>query len=357
MGFKTFSLLSASYGGFLNPVANISLNGSIISLIVAAVTGKKEKGLNAESITITLNKDTASSAQLVLAGGYDVEKRSFSKDLTPGQKISISLGYGSNLEKVFVGYIGSVTYEYSSSPKVTVTAFDAVKLMMDAGVKTATWKTDSTYMETMKTILDNYKDICPLSTLRSKPVLKKHGQLQQNENDFVYLKDVLCKYCGRELIIVGGQSCIIDADDLFGRLTDLGPGKGLTTLKVDSSYAAFQGKVTGSSLTQAYGESSMIYGGSYKSKMSKPQIITKNAPFLNNDECKKLATRLAKDAVRATQTAEGTCVGIPDIVPGVGLGISGVDPMWNGKTYYVDSVTHTFGSSGYTTSFRTKGWK
>ncbi len=81
-----------------------------------------------------------------------------------------------------------------------------------------------------------------------------------------------------------------------------------------------------------------------------------DAPLKTTSDCLLYANRLAKDAVREVQTAKGSCIGIPDIVPGVGIGIQGVNGEWNGRTYYVDTATHVFNTSGYTTSFTTKGW-
>ena len=54
--------------------------------------------------------------------------------------------------------------------------------------------------------------------------------------------------------------------------------------------------------------------------------------------------------------ANGTCIGMPEIVPGRFLKISDVDSLIN-KKFYVTDVTHTINYNGFLTSFAAEGWE
>lgn len=354
--YKPFEALSALYGGFLAPAMKIIVNDNLLSLVLSAANIVNPGVFSTDGISITLNKDTASSASFNLVGDYNLTTRSFTDKLSTGSKICILLGYGSVLKPVFVGYVDTVSYEFSGTPRITVQAFDAIKLMTASGVSERTWGDGKFYVDTIKTIMDDYSDICPLPIINIMPSLKKHGQLDQKSNSYDFVKNYLCKYCDRDLIVSNGYAYLTNPYQQFGRLTTLGFGSGLTSFSVHAGYKKIKAMVTGDKLSRAYAETTVMVGTSYKSSMNHPQEIKVSAPLKTSSDCMVYAKRLAKDAVREVQVAQGTCIGIPDIVPGVGIGVLGVDNRWNLKTYYVDTVTHSFSSSGYTTSFTTKGW-
>jgi hypothetical protein len=265
-------------------------------------------------------------------------------------------GYGSVLRPVFQGYVDSISYEYSDKPKIKVEAYDAVKLMMSSGDTERTWEKDGFYLETIKEIMEDYSDVCPFPVTNILPTLKQHGQLTQKSNGYKYVKDVLCKYCDRDLIVKGGKAYLIDPYIQFGKVTDLELGNGLTSFNYTPCYKKVQVTVTGDKLTGAVGVSGVKTADTYKSSMNQPQKISINAPLKTSAECKTYAERLAFEDIKEAQQAAGSCVGIPDIVPGVGLGIKGVDSLWERRTMYVDTAVHTLNASGYVTSFVTKGW-
>lgn len=353
----TFEDLSDMYDGFKAPAMKIILNDNILTIALSNLMSHTSKGLMTDGVNITLNRDSASSARFNLAGCYNLEKRSFDRKLTPGSKIAIKLGYGSALRTVFAGYVENVSYAFSENPTVSVTAFDAVRLMVESPAVEQTWKDGDLYTETILKIMEEYKDIAPLLPINMAFSTKKHGHLVQKSNNYKYVKDVLCKYCNMDLIVKAGLSYLIDYKTQFGKLTELGFGKGLTGLTVDSGYRKVKVTVTGDKLSGAVGESRVCTGENYKNSMNKPQEISMTAPLKTSKECEAYAKRLAEDAIRDVCTSSGECIGIPDIVPGIGLGYKGVDKGWEGKVYYVDSVTHTFNASGYKTSFQTKGWR
>lgn len=355
LGYTPFELLAAKYGEFKAPVVKVSTGGNILTLLTAALLPGIGDALMTDGVSITLNKDSASSAQFNVVNCYDNIKHKFKESVKIGSKIVISLGYGSFTEKVFAGYVDSVKYEYSDTPKMTVTAFDGVKLMMDSGNTERTWNDGDMYVTTITEIMKKYADICPLLPTGITPTVKTHGMLKQNSNDYDYIKNVLCKYCDRDFIVRGGNSYLVAYDTQFGKLTELGPGRGLLNCAVESGYMKVKATVTGDPLANVFAETSVSTGESYSSAMNKPTEISKQAPLKTKSDCKLYADRLAYDEIQKVKTSHATCVGIPDIVPGVGIGYHNVDKKWDKGTYYVDSATHTLNGSGYTVSFTTKG--
>ena len=357
ISYIPFEALQTLYGEFKAPVVRVMLGSNILTLLLAALAPVGFTGFITDGVSITLNKDTASSATFNVINCYDRVKHKFKNNIKIGSKICIMLGYGSVLRPVFAGYVDSVSCDFSDTPKMTVTAFDGVKLMMESGNTERTWDDGSLYVSTISEIMKKYSDICPLLPTSIVPSLKTHGMLKQNTNDYDYIKNVLCKYCDRDLIVKGGNAHLVTHDQQFGKLTELGPGRGLLGCSVETGYMKVIAKVTGDMLSNVYAESSISMGASYSSSMNKPTEISKQAPFKTKSDCKTYADRLAFDEIQNVKTSRGTCVGIPDIVPGVGIGYRGVERDWDKGTYYVDTATHTLNSSGYTVSFTTKGWK
>jgi hypothetical protein len=350
--YLPYQALYTLYGGFQTPTVKVLVNDNIFTLLVSAA------GLDVmtEEITVTLKRDAASSAVFSMTNCYNSTIRKFLTTINDGSKLCILLGYGSVLRPVFQGYVDSVSYEFSDKPKIRVEAYDAVKLMMDSGDTVRTWENNGLYLETIMEIMDDYSDICPFPVTNILPTTKLHGQLSQKSNGYKYVKEVLCRYCDRELIVKGGSAYLVNPYLQFGKLTDLLYGDGLTSFSYSPSYKKVQVEVTGDSLSGAKATSSVKTADTYKASMNEPQKISVTAPLKTSADCKLYAERVAFENIREAQQASGSCIGIPDIVPGVGLGILGVDTRWIGKTLYVDTATHTFNTSGYTTSFEIKGW-
>ena len=363
MGILSFSslpweVLSVKYGGFQTPVMRVSVNNNLLSLILSLVGIYSSSGIRTDGVSVTLNKDSASSATFRMLDCYSVEARKFTSSISVGSRICIQLGYGSLLSTVFVGYVDSLSYEFDEHPSIKVTAFDGVKLMMDGGTQERHWKTDSFYMQTMNEILERYADICTILPTNMLPTLKTHGHLVQKTNDYDFLKNTLCKFCGRDFVVSGGEGYLYDALSFGPKVTTLGWGNGLVSFSVSPSYRKVKVCVTGDRIQNIRAESVVKTGSQYKTSMDKEQtIIKENVPLLSVSDCKAYATLLATEEARKAQQASGVCVGLPELCPGRCIGISGLDSQWNDKKYLLSSVTHNFTTSGYTTSFQVQGWE
>lgn len=349
--------ISLKYGGFQAPVMRVSVNNNLLDLILSLVGLSSAAGIRTDGVQITLNKDSASSASFRILDCYNTEARRFISNIAVGARISIQLGYGSLYSTVFVGYVDTLSYEFDEHPCIKVTALDGIKLMMEGGKQERHWEDGRFYLQTITQILLRYADICTFLPTNIVPTVKTHGHLVQKTNDYDFIKNVLCKFCGRDLILAGGDLYLFDALSYGPKVTTLGWGDGLFSFSVSPTYRKVKVYVTGDRLQDIRGESVVTTGSRYKTSMDKEQIIVReNVPLESASACRDYAKLLATEEVRKAQRASGTCVGLPDLIPGRCIGISGLDPEWNGKKYLLSSVTHHFGADGYTTSFQCEGW-
>lgn len=354
---QSYNELSINYDGFKAPVMKVLVNDSIISLALSMLGISNKSGYITDGVTVTLNRNSASSASFNLINCYDISTRSFRDKISIGSKISILLGYGSNYKPIFAGYVDALSYEFSENPVVKVTAFDAVKLMMDGGNQERYWKDGDFYIKTFNEIMSKYRDICPVSPTNITPTDKIHGLLIQKTNDYDYIKKTLCMYCDRDFIVWAGQGYLINPYSSSIKAAKLGVGQGILSFSMNPSYKKVSVVVTGDRYANIKAESTLHTGSRYKTSMdSEQKIVKKNVPLRSVSECRLYANRLADEAIKNAQQASVTCIGIPEIIPGRSISISGMGMPWDSYTYSIESATHTFNSSGYRTSFEIKGW-
>lgn len=347
--FMEYEALSGKYGGFKSPVMQLSIGDGMASVSPGALSGAS--GLLTDGVSITLNRNSSSSASFNLVNSYSPVFQAFDRKITPGMPFSISLGYGNLVKSMFKGYVEKVTYNFADTPSIRVEAYDIVKLMMESGEKNITWEAGGVYSDTIKEIMKKYS-ACSFPVSNILPTLSKHGQLNQGTDDYKFIKEYLCKYSDRDFIVAGGSAYLVDAYLKMGKLTTLGYGKGIKSISMSSSYKNIEANVTGDKLNSASGSYSGNAGFSLSGKKETRNVT---APLKTSTECSTYAKRIVMDEIHKSKMISVNCIGIPDIIPGVGVGISGIDLAWSSDVFYVDTVTHTLNSSGYSMSFTAYG--
>lgn len=73
-------------------------------------------------------------------------------------------------------------------------------------------------------------------------------------------------------------------------------------------------------------------------------------------ECVELAQARLDSLALNFVSGRGTCVGIPELIPGRYITVKGLDDDTEG-TYFVSKVHHRFSKSGYYCGFEVKGAK
>jgi len=75
-----------------------------------------------------------------------------------------------------------------------------------------------------------------------------------------------------------------------------------------------------------------------------------DAPVETQEEAQHLAESLLREKAYEYLTGDGQVIGLPDLRPGHNVELKGLGTRYSG-TYYVKTVSHSIGGSGYTTSF------
>jgi phage protein D len=83
--------------------------------------------------------------------------------------------------------------------------------------------------------------------------------------------------------------------------------------------------------------------------------VVVDQPVTSQQEAKALAIALLRERAYSYITANGQVIGIPDLRPGDNIEVQGLGVRFSGQ-YYVTKVTHSLGSSGYTTTFDVRNY-
>ncbi|MGH9132940.1 MAG: phage late control D family protein, partial [Ilumatobacteraceae bacterium] len=84
------------------------------------------------------------------------------------------------------------------------------------------------------------------------------------------------------------------------------------------------------------------------------QVNTWQGALTSIEEAKSVAKGIARRMTSHELSGEGETIGLPTIVPGCMVGITGIDAQWNGS-YYVTSVEHLYAREAYVTRFTVGG--
>lgn len=339
--------LYSKYQGFLVPSVKILIGES----------GKDLAGnLNGQigELTVSLSLDTAASATFSVVNGYDYKNHSFQdsliKELCLGNSLKVELGYGSNLERVFSGFIYSVKAEFQETAVLSVTALDVRRIMEDSVRTNLIWKY-TTYSEVFKQVMEPYKK------LYSKLVVDKTSDnavesVMQNESDLAFVK---------RLATEGNREFFVFDDVVYFRRkakrnasVTLTWGQDLISFSKESIYADQQVTVQGllkDSKNSVNATVEVKTSENIKQVVTGGAVRTINSPSSDTqDKAAQKAAKKAEELRQKKQSGQGTCVGLVQLIPGRPVAIAGLASQINGD-YMLKSVTHTFGSEGFQTSF------
>lgn len=352
----TYSELIQKYQNFLTPVCNIFVGGKNIS---------KDCNMIPESVSITLSLTEASSVSMQIVNVYDREKSQISSKAKNifklGNDVSVEIGYGSSLQKVFVGYIYEVGVEFSDVPSLSITAMDVRRLMMDYEVSNYT-HTASSYSEAFESVMSKYSKLCS-TKVDSTETIKEAGKpidgIVQQGTDFNFVTQVLCKREEREFMVFGDTAYYRKSDASKPPIVTLEWGNGLISFHKNTLYKNRAIEVLGYDMNKAPVVSSATATSDKKAvkpvaQQQKRLIIVPDA--VDKAKADKRAKKEAEKERKKSQQGSGNCIGLPELIPGRFIKVSKMDTDIDG-TYYIKQVQHQFGSDGFTTSFDIGGYK
>lgn len=352
-----FQKLKAQYKNFRTPAAKLTIGKTnVLSL----------KGAHMRSVEAVLSLNSAGSVHLVLGDCYDYKNGTFLSELKDlavlGKEVELSLGYGSTFQKVFKGFLASVQTVLDADEGITLefTALDVRRLMMTDNYHVKEHKITN-YSDAVRDIMKRYQKLCSVS-IEDTDEKFEDGCIYQNGSDYDFIvKDLIeSGRVEREFFVVADKAYFRKPRSVSSVLLTLGIGKGLTYFRRNAEYE--NQKVTVMGFDPASGET---VEGSATAKASDEQVdvlggagerIIPDPSCESSSQAAARAKGLAARFQARRQRAEGSCVGLPELVPGRFIRLERVDSMMNQK-YYLTKVTHTYDEDGFQTSFQTEGWE
>lgn len=347
----TFDELNKQYGGFMVPAFKVKVDGTEL---------KTSMKIGVTNVDVTLALKSSSSASFTLTNVYDFKSQSFTSEIKSklklGAIITVELGYASSLTEVFYGFIHDITWEYGDSISVNVTALDLRRLMMGNKRKDYTYGKQN-YSDIVKEILDSYKKL--YKELDIDATTDKLQGIKQNSSDFDFIMNVACPNTKREFFCLGSTVYFRNPNEVTDPIIKLERGKGLLSFHKSTSYF--------NKLIRVYGHDDdkkqrIMVEKEAKSDTKMNTLVTPPAALEHqrpNISTQQEATdfvesQIAKELAK-TRSGGGSCLGIPELVPGRYIEIDNLDSSINQK-YYLNQVKHTFNEGGFITTFEIGGW-
>lgn len=392
--------LQEKYQNYAAPAAKIWIGKQPQELVQAA-------DVRIESIRVSLSLDSAASAEFTVTDIWDDKqkavKQAVKSNLVCGSMVKIELGYGSELVDVLHGFIYETSIQFSEMPSMQVTVMDIKRLMADNEEIDRVWE-EQTLSNLFSTLMGKY-DAFGLSV--SVEQNKEGGGSGDDGEMKTFIQrgsdlSLVRKICREKDLrfIVCGKVAKLTAKNEGAAVLKLSWGKNLISFSQNSSYVNSEIVVRGTlkktiqkntSGGAASGQASKTGGsgqpgGSKKAgglsqsgdSEEKKFMIEKKKTVLSDGVSKtgipksvkvleltnmksedEAAGRLADEVesvYESMHSGRGSCIGMPVLIPGRYLGISGIDDSVDGD-YYLKAVSHTFGTDGFTTDFTLGGKK
>ncbi len=355
----TYEALQQKYGNFLAPALEITIGTKQYSSNEIPI-------LNLE---IELTADgTASGCSFTVDGQYKAQescwRNDFGKQVKLGAKLIVKGGYVAKKE-LFYGYIDDYSFQFSGheGPYIHISGLDGLGYLMS--MREPIYAGQKKPAELVKSILNKsvsagFAKKVTVGTLNgfATPVLK------EQVDDWTFLNLLAGRY-GATLFAVDGELIF---DSIVSRTTPIltltgGVNLRSFTKRVSLAHQVGKVEVWGRDVNHKAIKGSadqVTVGGSGRSAAQlvpglKKAVMREYSEFVRTEaECKLLAQNRLNGLAMGLVSGEGSCIGIPELIPGRYLQIKGLDANSNG-TYFISRVRHRFDADGYSTAFEIKG--
>ena len=340
--------LAKTYNNFLTPVVEIYVDNGKDNIL-------KKGDITIDSLEVTLSAERVSGLNFQVINAYDPVAKKINQKVkdsfSAGKILQVALGYGSSLTTVFKGYVTEFRTSYQASPVVSVAAVDLRKLLME-NIRIRYQYKEKSYSDVFEEILGNYKKLYNNIYVDE---MKEKVTLLQNTSDYNFIKGQLCPKADADFYMIGG-------DVYFKKSVSPEKEKGLIELKWGESLISFRraSKYCNKQLKlYSYQDDKTVATATANIKTEKDiSSLTQKTVIeereeeggLSKDDLNNCAEKEEKEKEKKNRSGGGSLIGLPEIIPGKYVQISGVDPEDAGDCY-ISEVTHSFGSDGFTTSF------
>ena len=286
------------------------------------------------------------------------------KTIQVGAKLEVLGGYVKQ-ELIFYGYVDEFSMEYSGSapPRLAVTGIDGFGYLMSCQEPLYGGK-----KKPQKVVEDILSKAVSAGYAKSRTVGSLAGfevpVVKEKLDDFKYLRLLAQRYC-MSLFSVAGELIFDNVVSNSTPLISLTVGMGLLSFQRRLSLRGQVGEVEiwGRDENQKFIKGSaktVSVGGSGKSaaqiasKFKQTALREYNEYVRTEKECVELAQARLDSLALNFVSGEGTCVGIPELIPGRFISVKGLDGDTEGS-YFLSRVRHRFTGEGYYTQFEVKG--
>jgi phage protein D len=333
------------------------------------VTGDILKSM--QEIQVEEKIDVGAGFTIKLYDSIDPDKEEFefldNKLFTPGNEVTLKMGYGSKLETLMIGKITGLEPEFSAGQPITL-IIEGQDLSYDFLKKQSPEKSfvEKSYADIVKEIA-NEAGMTPVvdAIATTDPVTLKTS----SESYFQFLES-LSQKTGFEFRVDGKTMYFVKPGGGESEILTLSLGKDINSfhpvLKTVGLYTEVEarGHNPEDPATPFVGiakagdeevqESSKDTASKAAKKWLKEQkkIIT-NVAVMSDDHALAIAKASLNKASDTLIEGETECIGLPQIRTGVTIEIDKVGARFSGK-YYVTETQHTVSSGGYKTTFKVR---
>ena len=351
----SFSVLSKKYEGFSAPTVRIKVDGT-------EITRKLGARVNGVSVDLTSGFEASGCAFDVLTE-YRAENTAFDSRgpfrlLQLGAKVELDLGYVKT-ETVFVGLIAEVEYLLGDedAPYIHVECMDAKFLLMKQ--RRLQLYSNQKLSQVVSALLSEQ----PFSTYTTgrqvETLTRKYEMIPlSQEDDYRFI--VRCAgYAGYEFFLIQGKAYFRKRPSLGAAILSLSPQNGLTGAKVSLRGSGLFKKAVVKGVNPQNDKavagtgsvSGKFSGGSTASRMMGQTTRTVfDASVTSAKEAADRARAIAEEALNSFGMIECRCIGLPELVPGRTVKLTGLLPEGD-RTVYLTTVRHTLEEDHYHTEF------
>lgn len=294
--------------------------------------------------------DGADTFSFTLNGAFDRELGEFNgvdrERFDTGVPVSISMGYGDQLERVSVGRIHSVRPDFPADggPTIEVSGYG---LLYDTttGTRSRSWD-ETTDSDVAEDVASGYD----FAELNVEPTRTKRRKVIQNEeSDYRFLKTLADR---------NGYELFAEGDTLHLRAPPFGSDPEIT-LAYGESLRSFSPELTSSDRVNRVRvrhwdpkAKREIVGAAERDGGGRGEVVLR-VPVESREEADDVAEAALERIAEGLIRGRGETLGIPSIRAGETIGLTGLGSEFD-MTYYVSSATHRIGRSDYTTTFEVK---
>ncbi len=349
----TYDDLANKYGNFHIPAIRLYINGREVS---------QDMSLSILSAEISLSLSAASMAVIRMDARYDKEKRCFDSEVKNkfklGTIVEVGIGYGSEFKKVLKGFVAFLGAEFIEHPCIVITIMDVRRLMMISGVHHVLHDVKN-YSDAVKKILGEYSKLCKAEIDATNDKLETPLSQHATDYDFIARELAGSGRAGREFFVLADTAYFRKPRKETRPIMKLEYGRELTAFQMESGYTNLKIEVSGYHQQE---QKIITASATAKSKESQSSLSTKvpvscisDPEADTQDKAKVRAEALAEAQVTAGQRGKGSCIGLPEIVPGRFIEVVKLEDMVN-KKYYITGVQHIINEEYFVTEFEIGGW-